>query len=139
MNWFERYGIPGGYFSTTLFIICIERGEIIANTGTIAFFIFITLPLGYILVMCATWFHYLHSPWRIHVETANGLARDQAEDETEAMLEAHSVILFRMPNSKVNDKLNMEKRISEWIRKRYDVIAINSSIMFGGFFWINIL
>jgi len=143
MNWFERYGVVGGYF-LLLFIgwlYCIldltrhiELGNAILGAASV-------LPFGYLIVILSQFFYYVGFGGRqIHNEIGeiirhNSMYQDKIkldywfnEEANEAVITFYDrVLLFS------EEKLEAFKFLAKFITKRFDVISINNGIILATF------
>lgn len=140
MNWFERYGIVGSssialaflYLKIFLPWIFLKRIELFLGVGVL-----FVLPCGYFISIFAQLLIYSHPLQRFHIH--KNLLRFllkrgfiiQGEKPlskwSEVEAEAWLAMLHRIPFHKESDqKLHV---IWEWARKRWDVLAINASLI----------
>ncbi|MDD5130760.1 MAG: hypothetical protein PHS66_06935 [Candidatus Omnitrophica bacterium] len=157
MNWFERYGIVGMFFIAMIcmwgFCLFSEPSFILLNqiyqdkgfaTLIVGFFGLLFLPIGYIIVIFEQLIYYRLNIWKkVHYHYWNELpeskqkgiialekidnknwfpkVEEKSEDELESLLAYYD----RMHMANVENN----KFLSIFASKRYDVIAINRSLI----------
>lgn len=146
MNWFERYGIVGGYFSAIIVIsLYLNQYIDLAQNGNallVAIFVALILPIGYILSIFSQWLYYFG--WngiQVHQEIFKEL-NDKCkqklgicEADKEALLEAKITAELRL--SKISDDI---KYLARFATKRWDVLALNSALdLSNKIFWLFLL
>jgi hypothetical protein len=128
MDWFKRYGIPGIYFVGLVvgwmyalyccwpFNLTVEE---VLKLGA-----FISLPSGYILSVLSQYSYLQFKIFGLHRKAAKkiGILLDKYEYELEGMC---CIAVSRLNGS----DLESQKFIQDWIRKRMDVLAINSTMI----------
>lgn len=137
MNWFERYGIVGIYF-VTLSIVWLgilscfnwwthENAQIIIVIGA-----GISLPIGYLLSILSQNFYYSIFPksWQVHRTVREKII--SLPDYDEKRLESYLAIVHRLNPKK--DELENIMWLQDFVRKRWDVLAINTSMIFATVF-----
>ena len=141
MNWFERYGIPGLYFSSYIFL-CVFSSHfdigIVPKNENIELLLTIlaglSLPAGYILSIFSQLLYYkILCCYHIHRYALDS-------NKPEETLEGQMVKIFRIDLHV--DNVDKCRWVSEWISKRVDVVAINNSVLFAtiiGYALCNIL
>jgi hypothetical protein len=129
VDWFKRYGIPGIYFVGLVvgwmyalyccwpFNLTVEE---VLKLGA-----FISLPSGYILSVLSQYLYLQFKIFGLHRKAAKRL--DILLEKYEYELEGMCCIAVSRLN-KGND-LESQKFIQDWIRKRMDVLAINSTMI----------
>ena len=140
MNWFERYGIVGIYyvifsfgwltaFSHNLFTP--DKAQIVIAIGA-----GISLPIGYLLSIFSQYMYYSlpekfqPKKWQVHKTVCGKIHPDYDEKR----LESNFVITQRLNK---NVLLENNKWLQDYVRKRWDVFAINSSLIVATFLaWI---
>jgi len=137
MNWFERYGIPGLYFVLLVATACYIFGPPCDKDTAIQIFIAAlsaSLPIGYILVVTSQWLYYKvpclqvhHKAWKAAKKDAD---KELPEDE-EWWVEARATILgrWKLDEEKIPKGIEKGKWLQEWFTKRFDVLAINSTLI----------
>lgn len=143
MNWFERYGIAGGYFLFIfigwLFVISdIRIGAELSKAILAAASI---LPFGYLISILSQFLYYCGFGGRqIHVEIGEMIRRNptfQSIIKLDAQLDEaknESIITFfdRMLLFQ-GDRFKNFKYLAEFITRRFDVVSINNSIILATF------
>jgi len=131
MNWFARYAIPGSYFLALTIawissiyrcvpVLALTSYEKLLTVGAATF-----LPLGYILHTLQQCIYLLFKPLGIlRAAKAKTAYQFDFPAEDEVSIEAHSLLLIW----KHKASLEEFSYISEWIRKRMDVMAVNFSL-----------
>jgi hypothetical protein len=152
MNWFERYGIPGAYFV----LLCATLGlsafwpDLVKNwtearqglAGGVAVGLAASIPIGYVLAIISQCLYYtpLHSIWHVHVPAwrwawCNRTVRLPNETEppcSEWRIEADTTFVARWKYEYLgSDGLQRSRFMQEWFAKRFDVMAMNSAMIFG--------
>ena len=133
MNWFQRYGIPGLYFSLYVFL-CVFSSYFNVNEfcrikaiGPVVLTILgaLSLPAGYLISIFSQCLYYkVFYPQHIHRYIVP--EHMKSKEDLEESLEAKTVEIFRV---KAGRNVDVYRWTSEWISKRVDVIAINNSII----------
>jgi len=142
MNWFERYGIVGAYFFVITFIWLICCKLIALDDSYIQLIIWLfassILPFGYILSIFSQWCYYkLPYTRKFHKEIFNnitegsshkkklkklGLYKCCEESKTEAIITVYD-------RTEELIKVDQMELLKPQCTKRFDVIAINNSII----------
>ena len=136
MNWFERYGIIGIYYTTLSSILLISLSSIkipIENIQIItAIGAGLSLPIGYILSILSQNMYYSLPEWfQVHKKVCKEM--NSTSNLKEIHLESKLAIKARL--TLVDDnKLENYKWLQDYIRKRWDVLAISTSM-----FWATII
>jgi len=136
MRWFQRYGIPGGYFllALTLWMLVFYPCRIteIKNDGGINL-VGITaisfIPIGYCLSVLAQYL-YLKIPKLGIVGTAikeSEVFTEKSKNnlKKEHLKEVHS-LLYVIENGK--NKIGQQNILQQWVANRNDILTINSSL-----------
>jgi len=148
MNWFERYGIVGMFFivMSGMCYFCLFPGarELFSNPEQLkligGFCGLSFLPFGYIIMICSQRWYY--SRKRIHcrywqdlsVEIKNFIQNKEKENgfgelsEKDQNNEAKMEAIFTYYNRRYVSNLEINKFISIFATKRFDVIAINNGL-----------
>lgn len=149
MNWFERYGIVGGYFlfifigwllltSNISDISNIRTGIELSNAIFAAASI---LPFGYLISILSQFLYYWRFGGRqIHVEIGEMIRRNSNcqsiinldAQPDEATNESIITFFVRMLLFKCDDLKNF-KYLAKFTTRRFDVISINNSIILATF------
>ena len=140
MNWFARYMIPGSYFVlyiAALFLIYgipfnINKDAAIAIIGAAAF---ISLPVGYIIsIISQTLYYEISKPYWVNFPSyekaffnKKRIDRPIIFLEREEFVEAWAAARGRLMIKET--ETDKRRWFAEWVAKRTDVLAINSSIM----------
>jgi len=148
MNWFERYGIVGMYFLIALFVwyTCLFAAFEVKETVLLiegipikyigALFGFMFLPIGYIIMVFSQWLYYKGLYGRqTHLKVLDKLSNESRKNEiigehsnsSEAEVEM-ALTYFDRIRMKFEDTKKVES-LAVWIRKRFDVIAINNGVL----------
>lgn len=136
MNWFERYGIAGNYaVALGLLYVFIffpdtlpDKPEAILGIGALLF-----LPIGYLVSILSQWCIYGVEGFTrpIHKNVMNFLIKKEgiALSSPKSELEAENCLAMKYreicdPDERASRDLNQE-----FARKRWDVIAIDNSLI----------
>ncbi len=134
MNWFERYGIVGFYY--VILSICwlrIFSGNwdwvIVQNSTTIiAILAGISLPAGYLInILSQNIYYILPEELKVH-KTACKDIPSLPNYYDEKCIESYLAIKQRLLSSNNNNIENL-KWLQGYVRKRWDVLAISSSMI----------
>jgi hypothetical protein len=139
MNWFERYGIPGLYFVLLVAVACYIFGppyDTVEN-GMTAFEVALaaSLPIGYILSVTSQWLYYKVPWWQVHHKAWKAakkeVDKELLEEGEEWWVEARANILgrWKLDEEKIPKGIEKGKWLQEWFTKRFDVLAINSTLI----------
>ena len=135
MNWFERYGIIGIYYTILSSILLISLSSINIPDENIQFIIAIgaglSLPIGYILSILSQNIYYILPWFQVHKKTCKEINSPSILKEIH--LESKLAIINRL-NCTDSKNLEQYKWLQDYIRKRWDVFAISSSM-----FWATII
>jgi|GEM_PF-2985456 len=148
MNWFERYGIVGMYFFMALFVwyTCLFAAFKVEETVLLiegipikyigALFGFMFLPIGYIIMVLSQWLYYkgiygnrIHRKVfdqlsnKLRIKEITGIPGKPSEADAEMALTYIDRIKMKYKDIKKVESLAV------WIRKRFDVIAINNGVL----------
>jgi hypothetical protein len=142
MNWFERYGIVGACFLFFVILWFTSIHPVLLTDSQVKFvgwlFLFIFLPIGYGISIISQSLYYLGlSGHRIHKEFIEELKDEVREKHNlektycdEAKSE--SILTCRIRLDEKND-LKRIQYLASYVTKRFDVIAINKSIILSTF------
>lgn len=144
MNWFERYGVAGTYFIVMTVLWLKGIYNIHLDTTIIGAGVLATLPAGYTLSILSQVFYY--SPCakcgvakrifgnQIHKKILRDLDPELKEElhlsdcSDESICETKMTTFFRF-RVFVGEKLNAQRYLADFATRRWDVLAINRSIM----------
>lgn len=147
MGWFQRYGIPGAYFAGLVItgmyaFLYPEVGKDWDARAVVGLGVILFLPVGYIISI-ASQALYLYGVWerlrvvqRVHSAAMKRIGivfpgfLDNLGDRQgpkEEIVEARTLLLTALDTRTIPFESN--RFIRDWIARRIDVIAINSSII----------
>lgn len=136
MNWFQRYGIPGAYFIGltiawvyTIYgkiptLDCKVHGEILIGVMAIIF-----IPIGYIISITQQML-YLACPFLgIHSSAMNRKNRNKIYKKCKCCVEPKLEALSLIKTVQSENSMVAADHVRNWINKRMDIVAINSSLI----------
>ena len=143
MNWFERYGIIGIYYIalSSILLKCLssisipdENIEIIIAIGA-----GLSLPIGYILSILSQNIYYILPKWfQIHKKACEEI--NSLSNLKEIHLESKLAIITRLDCPDSTPTLEQYKWLQDYTRKRWDVLAISSSMFWATIIaWVHVL
>ncbi len=135
MNWFQRYGIPGAYF-----VVLLVTGLYALYPGIVQFWdrqtavglaLLAFLPVGYVISIFIQWRYLVgfgtHRAAMDRLRIPGLGFPDDPTAANEGIIEARTLLLVTLHTNAI--PLDAHKFIRDWNARRYDVIAINRSII----------
>ncbi len=138
MNWFERYGVVGGYFLFVLMMWLNAISDITINFGDAEKILGLAsiLPFGYLISIFSQYLYYTGFYGRtIHNEIGEIIRNSKEFQKHIELREAFSeeenetIITCWVRMKLFNSKLESFRFLANFATKRFDVISINNSLI----------
>lgn len=138
MNWFERYGVVGGYFLFILIIwaYAITDIKIDFNDAKNILGLALILPFGYLISIFSQYLYYSGFCGRMVHNEIGEIIRQHNQFQKDIKLESNfseeeneAIITYWNRMKFFNSKLESFKYLAGFATKRFDVISINNSLI----------
>lgn len=155
MNWFQRYGIPGLYFFgflSTLYVITYNIPNIETLKYFLIFFISVSVPVGYIITIIAQLLYYIFPCRGVTYESLLRVFNESLPSKYARILKEKYAKIFKEKDKPfkrfyhkecdaeiigvyygiihcTENEIKRGEWLQKWFNKRFDVWAINNSII----------